>query len=218
MSRRSPRIAAQRGWVAIAAALALWLVAPSAVAQTEPSFWSSREAQRDNIDLFRKWTGMVGRHMAERVSRAEGCLVPRFSPCHWKDWLQTVANLKGKPAAEQLDRINRYVNRHPYIADVQDFWETPGEFFEFNGDCEDYAIAKYWSLRLIGWPPEKLRLVVLQDLNLNVAHAVLVAYLDDSKVMMMDNQIAQVVEVNSVRHYRAYYSINEQHWWLHVRQ
>ena len=59
---------------------------------------------------------------------------------------------------------------------------------------------------------------MLQDLNLNVAHAVLVAYLDDSKVMMMDNQIAQVVEVNSVRHYRAYYSINEQHWWLHVRQ
>lgn len=192
------------------------LVALPAAAQPRPSFWDSRETERDNIDLFKKFTGMVARHIAERVTRAEGCLVTRFSPCHWKDWLSTIASLKGKPAQEQLDRVQRYVNRHTYVPDMQDFWETPGEFFEFNGDCEDYAIAKYWSLRLIGWPVEKLRLVVLQDLNLNIAHAVLIVYLDD-KIMLLDNQINQVVDVSTVRHYRAYYSINEQHWWLHVR-
>jgi predicted transglutaminase-like cysteine proteinase len=204
--------------LALAAALVLCLGGAAPVtAQTKESFWNSREAQRDNIDLFRKWTGVVGRHMAERVTRAEGCLVTRFSPCHWKDWSQQLANLKGKSPTEQLDRINRYVNRHPYIPDVQDYWETPGEFFEFNGDCEDYAIAKYFSLRLLGWPPDKVRIVVLQDLNLNVAHAVTVAYLDN-RIVMLDNQIQQVVDVGSVRHYRAFYSINEDHWWLHVRQ
>jgi predicted transglutaminase-like cysteine proteinase len=202
--------------VALLAAAVLWTAAPAA-AQPKPTFWKSRETQRDNLELFKKWTTMVSRHLAERITRAEGCLVTRFSPCHWKDWLQTVASLKGKSETEQLDRINRYVNRHPYVPDIQDYWETPGEFFEFNGDCEDYAIAKYYSLRLAGWPPEKVRIVVLQDLNLNVGHAVTVVYLDD-KVVMMDNQIQQVVDVNTVRHYRAFYSINEEHWWLHVTQ
>ena len=55
---------------------------------------------------------MVGRHMAERVSRAEGCLVTRFSPCHWKDWLQTVANLKGKPAAAMEGILKGKLNKY----------------------------------------------------------------------------------------------------------
>ena len=212
------RLRRVRAW---ALACGLVLAGPTlpgaAQAQPVPSFWNSREVQRENIAIFKKWTGMVERHLAERIALADGCLATKFSPCHWKEWLQLIGGLKSKSPAEQLERINRYINRHPYVWDFLDFWKTPGEFFPIDGNCKDYAIAKYFSLRLMGWPSDKVRLVVLQDLNLNIAHAVLVVYVGD-KIMMLDNQIKQVVEANSVRHYQAYYSINEDHWWLHLRQ
>ena len=52
---------------------------------------------------------------------------------------------------QQLDAVNRYMNKHQYITDivnwgVTDYWETPREFFLKDGDCEDFAIAKFKSL------------------------------------------------------------------------
>jgi predicted transglutaminase-like cysteine proteinase len=63
------------------------------------------------------------------------------------------------------------------------------------------------SLRALGFPPSQLRVVVLQDLNLKIAHAILVVYLD--------NQIRGVVNARTIHHYKAIYSINEKYWWLH---
>ena len=83
-----------------------------------------------------------------------------------------------------------------------------------NGDCEDYAIAKYFSLRWLGLKPEDMRILVLHDMNLRVAHAVLVVY-HRGRALILDNQVRGVVEADAIRHYRPIYSINEQHWWLH---
>ncbi|MSO74563.1 MAG: hypothetical protein EXQ99_05365, partial [Alphaproteobacteria bacterium] len=85
-----------------------------------------------------------------------------------------------------------------------------------DGDCEDYAIAKYMSFRSLGYTPDDLRLVVLQDNNLHITHAVLVTYLD-GRTLVLDNQIKQVVEHSRICHYSLYYSINETGWWLHKR-
>ncbi|MCH7710387.1 MAG: hypothetical protein IH903_01990, partial [Proteobacteria bacterium] len=59
-----------------------------------------------------------------------------------------------------------------------------------------------------------MRIVVLQDMNLRLAHAVLVVYLDD-EAFVLDNQIRWVVKESTIRHYRPYYSVNETSWWLH---
>ena len=59
-----------------------------------------------------------------------------------------------------------------------------------------------------------MRIVALQDLNLNTAHAVLVVYMG-KKALVLDNQVATVVDATSIVHYRPIYSINEKHWWLH---
>ena len=114
------------------------------------------------------------------------------------------------------------MNRSPYIIDpinygVPDYWATPVQFFVKDGDCEDYAITKYLSLRSLGWPAEKMRIVVLQDMNLNIAHAVLVVQLN-GKGYVLDNQISQLVTDDQILHYRPIYSINENAWWLHRRR
>ena len=62
-----------------------------------------------------------------------------------------------------------------------------------------------------------MRIVVLQDENLRVAHAVLVVY-HQGRTYVLDNQITQVVTDDRIAHYRPIYSINEQSWWLHQRR
>ncbi|MDH5749703.1 MAG: hypothetical protein OEY85_10380, partial [Rhodospirillales bacterium] len=76
------------------------------------------------------------------------------------------------------------------------------------------AIAKYLTLRILGWDPDKMRIVVLNDLNLKIAHAVLIVQLD-GKYLLLDNQISLVVDSDRVRHYRPIYSVNEHSWWRH---
>jgi predicted transglutaminase-like cysteine proteinase len=111
------------------------------------------------------------------------------------------------------------MNRARYITDLvnwgtQDYWATASEFFWKDGDCEDYAIAKYLSLKALGFAQDSLRVVVVQDLNLKIPHAILVVYLD-GKALLLDNQVGTVIEAERVRHYRPIYSVNETAWWLH---
>ncbi len=119
----------------------------------------------------------------------------------------------------KIDKVNRFMNRAKYVVDpinwgVKDYWETPGEFFVRFGDCEDYAIAKFLTLRALGFKDESMRIVIVQDLNLKVAHAILAVYIDDT-IKILDNQIQQVVDAPTIRHYKPIYSVNEQSWWLH---
>ena len=127
--------------------------------------------------------------------------------------------LKSVDRRAQLDLVNDFMNKFPYIEDIvnwgqANYWEAPLEFLHKSGDCKDYAIAKYMSLRYLGWPVDALRLVVLRDVNLSADHAVLAVYTADG-ILILDNQIRDVTNAQNIHHYRPYYSINEQYWWFH---
>jgi predicted transglutaminase-like cysteine proteinase len=97
----------------------------------------------------------------------------------------------------------------PYL----NHWQTPREFAMDDGDCKVYALANYFSLKFLAWEGDELRVVVVQELNLRVAHAVLAVYISHA-IMILDNQARQVVRADNIRHYRPYYSINQTLWWL----
>jgi len=205
-------------------ALTLLFTWPSlAVAQNAPapapSYFGTLEVKRENLAPFPKWTGAMERHLKERANIPADCREGQFNKCHWQDWQKLLAEARASPPARQLDLVNRFMNKRPYITDpvnwgIEDYWETMGQFFSKEGDCEDYAIAKFYSLRALGWDNDKLRIVVLQDQNLKVPHAILVV-LTGGKTLVLDNQINQVVEAASIRHYRPIFSVNETTWWLH---
>jgi predicted transglutaminase-like cysteine proteinase len=184
-----------------------------------PPLFGSLETEANTVSLFPKWEGAVKRFFDESRLADEPCTSTVFNRCHLREWLAFLATLRGKAPTAQLEAVNDYLNKASYITDpvnwrVADYWSAPLEFLTKDGDCEDYAIAKYFSLRWLGWPVAALRIVVLQDLNLRVAHAILVAYLD-GQALVLDNQIHRVVAASVIHHYRPIYSINEQHWWLH---
>ena len=122
-------------------------------------------------------------------------------------------------AAARRDQI-AFVNQSVYVTDaanygLRDYWATALEFLVRSGDCEDYAIAKYQSLRLLGWPPEALRLVVVQDVLRDLPHAVLAAYLGDA-IYILDNLSDTVLEQAQVENYVPYYSVNEITRWAYL--
>ena len=200
----------------IAAALAL--AAPAdASPQDPPRLFGTGETQSNNIKPFPKWTDMLDRHHTEERRGDPACTPTRFIRCSVADWLAFLDGERGKERRAQLADVNAFINLHPYVLDKINYWETPREFAAHDGDCKDYAIAKYFSLRYLGWSEDELRVVVVQDLNLRVAHAVLAVYVGE-EILVLDNQAREVVRSDSIRHYRPYYSINESHWWLHKNE
>lgn len=125
----------------------------------------------------------------------------------------------GHEALDQLEIINQRVNRVPARADrdnygLEDYWATPQEFFSKGGDCEDYAIAKYAILERLGWPSDRMWVVVLRETLMSPPHAVLLVE-KDGLLWTLDNLADHVFEHGRVDFYRPAYSVNRHGLWSH---
>jgi predicted transglutaminase-like cysteine proteinase len=139
--------------------------------------------------------------------------------CAPKTWTGFLATLRGQDARAQLDAVNRWANAHPHVEDsvnwsLPDYWETPGEFIARGGDCEDFAIAKYFSLVRLGISPRDLRIVIVSDSRSHSFHAVLAAR-SGGATLILDDQAAEVTSLTALPHYVPIYSLGDQGWWLH---
>lgn len=135
-------------------------------------------------------------------------------------WNSFINETQDNTPVQQLKKINLFANRHDYVLDidnygVEDYWAIIREFLKNNGDCEDYAITKFFSLRQLGFPEDSIRIVVLQDTNLNIAHAVVAVALDGD-IFILDNQVNAVLSHKDILHYTPLFSVNEKQWWLHI--
>jgi predicted transglutaminase-like cysteine proteinase len=164
----------------------------------------------------------VRRRIAEDVAAVEAC---RNTPARCpgaavRKWAALIRQASRLGRRDQLRAVNLYANRQGYVLDglnwgVRDYWASPIQFLERSGDCEDYAIFKYASLRLLGFTADDLRLVVLRDVNRAVDHAVLAVHLD-GEILVLDNLDNAIRTESEVPHYRPYYSVNEQARWMQL--
>ena len=200
------------GAVVVGALVGLGLFTIPQPVLADSGLFGTIEHRSSNLMQFRKWTGLLERAKAEEADWARD---PRLV-----EWQAFLASIEDKPRSEQIVLVNDYANRIRYRRDHRvwgrsDYWATPGEFFNNGGDCEDFVVVKYLSLRQLGVAVEDLRLVVVQDRQRNEAHAVLVVT-DGNRRLILDNQVDEVVdEAYAARRYGAYYSINERNWWMH---
>lgn len=226
MPRKRPfrRLHHARAITLCGAALCAFMAASwpaQAQAKGEPSFFDTTETKSTKMKAFKKWNTALERYSKEKAAAKKGkCGDDELNKCNFDKWIKFLKGIKDKDLVTQIREINDYMNRAPYITDPvnwgkKDFWATPGEFMAKFGDCEDYAIAKYMSLRLLGYKDEDLRVVAVKDLNLKIGHAILVVYYK-GKPYVLDNQIKQVVPTTKVKHYLPVFSINQSAWWKHI--
>ena len=196
-----------------------WMDEAEAAVKARPGIFNSVEIPKKGLKPFPKWTGAMDRFIKEKTQNEGKCKPTKKKKCYYKTWTKMITDLKKKDPWSKIKGVNNFMNRAPYVVDkmnwgVKDYWSTPGQFFAKFGDCEDYAFVKFLSLRALGIPSKQMRVIVVQDLNLKVAHAVLAIYVK-GKVLVLDNQIKKVVEAKTIRHYRPIFSLNEEGWWLH---
>ncbi len=192
------------------------IAAKAPVTAERAGLWGTREIRSGDLTAFKKWTGVMARFRKQRRLETEPCTGGACPLQHWRNFL---ASIEGRDARYQINAVHRYANAVRYIPDrrnhgIADRWSTPAEFLGRGGDCEDYAITKYLSLKALGFDANAMRIVVLKDMSLGIAHAVLVVEHQGER-LLLDNQLRIVVATDKIRHYRARYSINESHWWLH---
>ncbi|MGM0560848.1 MAG: transglutaminase-like cysteine peptidase [Pseudomonadota bacterium] len=179
------------------------------------------EFRSSNLQAFPQWLRVLDeleelKELNRLCDEENKCLNNRFSA-----WRAHVKSLENRHPRAQMDELNRFVNEvMPYLEDEQvygrsDYWAAPQEFLRHSGDCEDYAILKYASLKELGFSEEDMRIVVLEDTLRDIPHAVLaVDY--EGETLILDNNFSVVLNDDQLPQYAPQYSLNANHRWVHI--
>lgn len=191
-----PQIAS-KAWVLLVPAIAFVLIVPVLAGRLEPS---------DKVLAFveKKYGSVAQKRVAE-----------------WKRLMETNRN---KSETEKLELVNQFFNQTPFISDADhwgklDYWATPIEMLASSGgDCEDFAISKYFTLVQLGVPVQKLQITYVKALNwnpINQAHMVLAYYPTQEAVpMILDNLIPEIKPASFRKDLIPVYSFNGEGLWL----
>ncbi|WP_105901330.1 transglutaminase-like cysteine peptidase [Vibrio gangliei] len=138
-----------------------------------------------------------------------------------KAWLELTHSLQQQPLSSQLNNVNNFFNQLVFIDDIKlwglkDYWASPLEFLNVGGgDCEDFSIAKYTSLRKLGINDQKLRLIYVKSLRLNQFHMVVAYYETPSSMpLILDNIESEIKPANQRSDLVPVYSFNATNLWV----
>jgi len=139
-----------------------------------------------------------------------------------QQWQQLMLTAKTLPEQEKLQRVNNFFNQQIdfvddiYLWGVNDYWATPIEvLFQGAGDCEDFSIAKYFTLIELGVAEKKMRITYVKALKLKKAHMVLTYYSSPRAVpVVLDNLIPEIKLATKRTDLLPVYSFNGSGLWL----
>ena len=174
-----------------------------------------RNLDPDNLP---HWT-RVRQAMARESRSLAACMRDRrtcVSPAQ-RQWRQLISRAALYDRRGKLDAVHRYFNRLPYRSDFEahgerEYWASPTEFLTRSGDCEDYAIAKFFALRALGFLGHEMTIVVLFDRQRQTGHAVL-AVPDGDGILVLDNRSPTPISQKRYEHFRLRYLVNEIGYW-----
>ena len=171
------------------------------------STFPSLIAQQANVftsDVYKRISNVYGKDASHTVA----------------DWRQLINELQSEDLDEKLYSVNRFFNRFDFVDDIvhwkeKDYWATPIELIGTGaGDCEDYVIAKYFSLIELGVPENKLRLMYVTALELGQPHMVLAFYETPTSIpLVLDNINRRILPANKRRDLAPIYSFNGNGLW-----
>ncbi len=184
-----------RIWAGVLFALTSNLTGNTALSAPSPSDWNEPA-------LLEEWHG-------------------QGTEARFQRWREIIADGQDADVLDQLREVNDFFNGARFTSDeelysVADYWATPTEFIEQDaGDCEDFAIAKYFTLKAMGVDIAKLRITYVKSLTLNQAHMVLAYYpTPDAEPLILDNLNHLIKPASQRDDLRPVYSFNTEALWL----
>ena len=138
-----------------------------------------------------------------------------------RDWQELINNGQDGMDKEKIETVNRFFNRMQFVSDAdhwgrEDYWATPVEFLaSMGGDCEDFSIAKYFTLKAMGIPENKLNLTYVKALQLNQHHMVMTYYeKPGGEPLVLDNLVDVILPASQRKDLLPIYSFNGSALWL----
>ncbi len=136
-------------------------------------------------------------------------------------WLYTINDYRRRSDVEKLHIANRFINRLAFVDDIKhwrkkDYWASPMETLASQGgDCEDFAIAKYYTLVKMGLAQQCLTIAYVRVRDYPKPHMVLSYHcLDEADPLVLDNLNPNIVPASQRDDLKWVYSFNQQGVWL----
>ena len=121
----------------------------------------------------------------------------------------------------KLKVVNDFFNQIPYQSDIKtwgkkDYWATRLEFLgKDRGDCEDYAIAKFFTLKQMGVSTKKMYLTYAKSRKYKVAHMVLTYFKTPKSIpLVLGNYNKKILPADKRRDLIPVYSFNGEELYL----
>lgn len=162
--------------------------------------------------------------VAELTGRFGAAAGPRI-----ERWRKTLHELKqaapggaSRTAPELLDAVNSYLNRNMAFIDdlrhwgAEDYWASPLEFVgSGGGDCEDFALAKYYALKELGVPISRLRITYVRSTRIDRPHMVLAYHgTGGADPLILDNIEPRLLPASERPDLLPVFGFNDDAYWL----
>lgn len=136
-------------------------------------------------------------------------------------WAALIEQNKRSVDLQKLQQTNLFFNEARFVSDqeiwqLEDYWATPVEFLIRDaGDCEDFAIAKYVTLDLMGVDTSKMRITYVTAKSLDQPHMVLSYYAKPGDIpLILDNITPHILPGDQRIDLTPVYSFNGTSLWL----
>jgi len=136
-------------------------------------------------------------------------------------WRNLIRDDRSRTDQEKLEKVNAFINRLKFVSDTdqwerKDYWATPVEFIAGGGgDCEDFSVAKYFTLVAMGVAEDKLSMTYVTALDLGRAHMVMTYHrLPGTEPLVLDNLRDEILPTSGRPDLLPVYSFNRNGWWV----
>ncbi len=126
----------------------------------------------------------------------------------------------------KIEQVNRFFNQAEFRSDLKtwgkkDYWASRLEFMgKGQGDCEDFAVAKFLTLLQLGVPEQKLYLAYVKAIGYpEAAHLVVAYYKDpDASPLILDNYNREILPANQRKDLIPVYSFTAHDLYIQKQQ
>ncbi|MDH3327945.1 MAG: transglutaminase-like cysteine peptidase [Desulfobulbaceae bacterium] len=136
-------------------------------------------------------------------------------------WVKLIREDQSTTDMEKLEKVNSFFNQLQFVDDIihwkqKDYWATPIELLASDGgDCEDFSIGKYFTLKIMGVSEEKLNMTYVKALKLNQAHMVITYYeKPGAEPLVLDNLNKLIKPASQRNDLLPVYSFNGTSLWI----
>ena len=149
-----------------------------------------------------RWKDILSTHVSD-IYNAQNPNIDK-----WQAFIQT---LEGESKLRQILQVNAWFKQFSYKQDnwvynQDDYWATPTEFLMHGGDCEDYAIIKYMTLRKLGFAPKDMKIAIVYDVYSGTDHAFLTVEHEGAE-FVLDNREKVAVSRYMKNRYKPHYAL-----------